>query len=134
MRTKLTPTFVKEAPLPEKGDRVIYWEVRQPGFGLMVTSTGARSFVFQYRNAQQISRRWTWTIDLPLLYAGGTDVLPRIGLRLTDVYGQHFHEIDPTDAARCTATSYPAVTAVVQRRSMMVALARPPASHMVCRP
>jgi integrase len=69
MRTKLTPTFVKEAPLPEKGDRVIYWDIRQPGFGLMVTETGARSFVFQYRNNQQISRRWTWSTDLPLLRA-----------------------------------------------------------------
>jgi hypothetical protein len=38
-------------------------------FGLMVTATGARSFVFQYRNAQQISRRWTWSTDLPLLKA-----------------------------------------------------------------
>jgi hypothetical protein len=69
MRTKLTPDFVKEAPFPETGDRVIYWEVRQPGFGLMVTSTGARSFVFQYRNNRQINRRWTWSTDLPLLRA-----------------------------------------------------------------
>jgi hypothetical protein len=29
-------TFVKAAPLPERSDRVIYWEERQPAFGLMV--------------------------------------------------------------------------------------------------
>jgi len=38
MRTKITPNFVKEAPLPEKGDRVIYWDERRPGFGLMVSA------------------------------------------------------------------------------------------------
>jgi integrase len=69
MRTKLTPSFIKTAPKPDKGDRVIYWDDRQPGFGLMVTSTGARSFVFQYRNAHQVSRRWTWDVALPLLIA-----------------------------------------------------------------
>jgi integrase len=69
MRTKLTPSFIKTAPKPDKGDRVIYWDDRQPGFGLMVTATGARSFVFQYRNANQVSRRWTWDVALPLLIA-----------------------------------------------------------------
>ncbi len=69
MRKRLTPNFIKTAPKPDKGDRVIYWDERRPGFGLMVTSTGTRSFVFQYRNKQQISRRWTWSTDLPLLKA-----------------------------------------------------------------
>jgi hypothetical protein len=67
MRVKLTPAFVMKAPLPETGDRVVYWDATQSGFGLVVTRNGARSYVFQYRNAQQISRRWTWSAtDLSL--------------------------------------------------------------------
>lgn len=49
MRRKLTPAFVAKPPLPEKGDRVIYWDANQAGFGLMVTMSGHRSFVCQYR-------------------------------------------------------------------------------------
>jgi hypothetical protein len=40
MRSKLTPAFVAKPPLPEKGDRVIYWDSTQSGFGLMVTKAG----------------------------------------------------------------------------------------------
>jgi hypothetical protein len=45
MRKKLTPAFVKAAPPPEKGDRTIYWDTTQPGFGLMVTRSGHGSYV-----------------------------------------------------------------------------------------
>jgi integrase len=61
MRVRLTPAFVMKAPLPERGDRVVYWDSAQSGFGVMVTRSGARSYVFQYRNAQHVSRRWTWS-------------------------------------------------------------------------
>lgn len=58
MQMKLTASFVKTAGAPSDGkDRVIYWDERRPGFGLMVTATGKRSFVFQYRNGQGDSRR-----------------------------------------------------------------------------
>ncbi len=57
MQTKLTANFVRTAPVPNQG-RVIYWDERLPGFGLMVTATGHRSFVVQYR-AGTISRRYT---------------------------------------------------------------------------
>ena len=58
MQVKLTAGFVLSAAKPADGkDRVIYWDERRPGFGLMVTARGQRSFVFQYRNAQGDSRR-----------------------------------------------------------------------------
>ena len=58
MQVKLTAGFISTAPKPETGkDRVIYWDEKRPGFGLMVTATGKRSFVFQYRNAKGELRR-----------------------------------------------------------------------------
>jgi integrase len=56
MRVKLTPTFIEKAPLPSSGDRVIYWDDSQRGFGLAVTKAGHRSFLVQYRVANR-SRR-----------------------------------------------------------------------------
>jgi integrase len=58
MRVKLTPGFVAKAAKPPEGkDRVIYWDADRPGFGLMVTAKGHRSFVVQYRNKAGESRR-----------------------------------------------------------------------------
>src|SRR5690349_17679225 len=58
MRVNLTPRFVLDAAKPAGGrDRVIYWDEARPGFGLMVTATGHRSFVIQYRNEDGRSRR-----------------------------------------------------------------------------
>jgi integrase len=48
MRRKLTPAFVVKPPIPEK-DRAIYWDASQAGFGLMVTKSGHKSYVCQYR-------------------------------------------------------------------------------------
>ena len=65
MREKLTPAFIRDAPLPTKGDRVIYWDTAMPSFGLMVTKNGARSFVYQYRNKDEHrSRRKTWAVRI----------------------------------------------------------------------
>jgi hypothetical protein len=50
MKVKLTPAFVLRAPKPEK-DRAVYWDEAMPGFGLMVTASGHKLFVVQYRNA-----------------------------------------------------------------------------------
>jgi integrase len=64
MRKKLTPAFVRDASKPTKGDRVVYWDSAMPSFGLMVTKSGTRSFVYQYRNVRRESRRMTWAVRL----------------------------------------------------------------------
>src|ERR1700722_2084596 len=68
MRSKLTPAFVAKPPLPEKGDRVIYWDSTQSGFGLMVTKAGHASYVCQYR-AGRLSRRMSLKSGLTLTEA-----------------------------------------------------------------
>jgi integrase len=68
MRIKLTPAFVAKPPLPKKGDRVLYWDTTQSGFGLMVTAAGHRSYVCQYR-AERTSRRMHLKPGLGLLEA-----------------------------------------------------------------
>jgi len=54
----LSAKFVATAPKPNK-EREFYWDERLPGFGLMITANGARSYVVQYRNADGVSRRIT---------------------------------------------------------------------------
>jgi integrase len=58
MRTKLTPSFCQKATAEPEAERSIYWDSTLPGFGLLVTSAGHRSFVVQYRSAGR-SRRMT---------------------------------------------------------------------------
>ena len=52
----LTEKFVAKATSQGK-ERELYWEPSLPGFGLMVTAAGARSFIVQYRNVDGVSRR-----------------------------------------------------------------------------
>jgi integrase len=65
MKTKLTPTFVQKATAESGAERTLFWDEALPGFGLMVTKAGHRSFVYQYRAGHQ-SRRMTFPIDLGL--------------------------------------------------------------------
>jgi integrase len=58
MRTKLTPSFVAKAASAEGKDRTIFWDQALPGFGLMVTAAGSKSWVVQYRAGAK-SRRHT---------------------------------------------------------------------------
>jgi integrase len=58
MKVKLTAGFVSSAAAPSSDkDRIIYWDEKRPGFGLMITSKAKRSYVFQYRNSKGESRR-----------------------------------------------------------------------------
>ena len=58
MRTKLTPAFCQRATVQQGAERTIYWDTDLPGFGLLVTKNGHRSFVVQYRSgATRSSRR-----------------------------------------------------------------------------
>src|SRR6516164_1321724 len=49
MRIKLTPAFVTGATAAPDAERTPYWDAAQPGFGLMVTRNGHKSYVVQYR-------------------------------------------------------------------------------------
>jgi integrase len=46
---KLTQEFVDSAKARQGMDRTRYWDADMPGFGLMVTAGGAKSFAVQYR-------------------------------------------------------------------------------------
>jgi integrase len=65
VRTKLTPSFVLKATADVGAERTVFWDETLPGFGLMVTQAGSRSFVYQYRSGNQ-SRRMTFPFTLGL--------------------------------------------------------------------
>jgi hypothetical protein len=65
MKTDLSSAFIARAEAKPGKDRSIYWDTALPGFGLMVTQSGARSFVVQYR-ANGRSRRQTISAKLKL--------------------------------------------------------------------
>src|SRR5207237_1326416 len=58
MRTKLTPAFAQKARAEDGDERTLFWDADMPGFGLVVTASGHRSFVVQYRAGGR-SRRMT---------------------------------------------------------------------------
>jgi integrase len=62
---KLTADFVKRVVVETGAERSIYWDEKLPGFGLMVTQRGHRSWVVQYR-ARHRSRRITISSVLSL--------------------------------------------------------------------
>ena len=68
MRAKLTPAFVAKATAAPGVDRTIYWDQALPGFGVMVTAKGHRSYVVQYRAAGR-SRRMHLKTGLTLTAA-----------------------------------------------------------------
>lgn len=65
VRCKLTPSFVLNAVVSPGAERTVFWDETLPGFGLMVTKNGHRSWVYQYRAAGR-SRRMTFPIKLKL--------------------------------------------------------------------
>ena len=67
-QTRLTENLMKTAKAKARNtgaERTIYWDQSLPGFGLMVTSAGHRSFVVQYR-ATGDSKRMTLNGKLAL--------------------------------------------------------------------
>ncbi len=65
---ELTAAAVAAARAPEGKEREFFWDSTLPGFGLMVTATGARSWVVQYR-ANGSSRRMAIPGGKPLATA-----------------------------------------------------------------
>jgi integrase len=55
-RIKLTPAFVLRAQAEPDDDRTIFWDETMPGFGLVVTAQGAKSYVVQYRVGRKSPR------------------------------------------------------------------------------
>ena len=68
MRSKLTPAFASKAKATPGHARTTYWDAGMPGFGLMVTANGHRSYVVQYRAAGR-SRRMHLKTGLTLTAA-----------------------------------------------------------------
>jgi integrase len=68
MRNRLTPAFVASAKAEPGAERTVFWDATMPGFGLMVTSAGHKSFVCQYRAGGR-SRRHTIRSGLGLIAA-----------------------------------------------------------------
>ena len=56
MRSRLTPAFAAKATTAPGAKRTTYWDGAMPGFGLMVTMNGHRSYVVQYRAAGRSKR------------------------------------------------------------------------------
>jgi integrase len=65
MGTRLTDRLIWELPAPARGNKIYYDAANDrgkdwvPGFGLRVTSKGARSFIFNYRTRGDVDRRST---------------------------------------------------------------------------
>jgi integrase len=53
---KLTADFVRRAVVEDGVTRTVYWDEKLPGFGLLVTANGHRSWVIQYRHAGRTNR------------------------------------------------------------------------------
>lgn len=59
---RITKRSVESIPLPAEGKRDHIWDDKLKGFGVMVTSSGSRSYLVQYRMGGRGSRTQTITI------------------------------------------------------------------------
>jgi integrase len=78
MRHRLTAAFVTDAAPVAGKDRTVFWDTTMPGFGLMVTRNGARSYVVQYR-AHGRSRRLTLNASALSLDAARREARKHLG-------------------------------------------------------
>jgi integrase len=93
MRTKLTPAFCLKATAADGAERSLFWDEDMPGFGLVVTSSGHRSFVVQYR-AKGRSRRMS---------INGVLGLAKARKRAKVLLGEVAHDRDPLHERRLAA-------------------------------
>jgi integrase len=77
MRVTLDAKFIKTATAEPGKERSVYWDTSLPGFGLVVTRAGAKSYCIQYR-ANGRSRRLTLNGNL-LLVDARKEARKRIG-------------------------------------------------------
>src|SRR5262249_40617396 len=84
---KLTADFVRTAKAEPGAERTFFWDENLPGFGLMVTPLGHRSYVAQYRANNQ-SRRITIGNAVKI----EVDVARK---RAKKIFGQVAHGEDP---------------------------------------
>src|SRR5690349_7557949 len=65
MRQRLTQAFANTAQALPGQPRTAFWDVSQPGFGLIVLASGSRSWCVQYRAGGK-SRRMSIRFRVPL--------------------------------------------------------------------
>lgn len=90
----MTPAFVQKAHNELGAERTLFWDTDMPGFGLVVTSSGHRSFVVQYRAGGR-SRRITIDGVLGLIEARK---------RARSLLGEVAKDRDPLQERRSTAS------------------------------
>ena len=90
----MTPAFVQKAHNELGAERTLFWDTDMPGFGLVVTSSGHRSFVVQYRAGGR-SRRMTIDGVLGLIEARK---------RARSLLGEVAKDRDPLQERRSTAS------------------------------
>src|SRR5438045_419497 len=93
---KITKEAVDGLPLPPTGKRGHLWDDTLKGFGVMVTSNGARSYIVQYRTGGRGTPTRRYTIG-----KHGSPWTPKTARdRALAVLEQVRRRIDPLDAER----------------------------------
>jgi integrase len=92
---KLTAAFAKMAKAEAGAERSVFWDTTLPCFGLMITSSGHKSWIAQYRHGGR-SRRYTISAVSKL-------DLEAARKRARAILGKVAHGEDPADAKRKAA-------------------------------
>jgi integrase len=101
-RVKLTANFVERAKVEPGKQRSIYWDEGFRTFGLMVSNTGHKSYVYQYRDrTTRQQSRVTFLFDLGLKKAKAAAEEARMRVQLG---GKPLDEIGAAKASRKAET------------------------------